>query len=517
MGNIAGKVMLLAGIRRYFLAILAGVIGSFSIPPLDLFVASFVSFTLLVWILDGISSFSGRGYSISRIISSFFVGWSFGMGYFIAGLWWVTDVLVEKAGIFFWPSLDVIILFVIIPFFFAIFYGIATSLSSVLWSEGIGRVFIIAFSFGLCEWLRSWTIGGTAWNSIGYAAMPIPAMMQSVHWIGLFGMNALSVFCFASPALFGTRQDMNLGISIASILLILHIAYGIWTLEDSSEYSQIIDKKAPIIRVVQPKIDSIAKESKENILGHYLSLTALPGASKEKDPTVIVWTGNTSSFATLDSPQILKRISSVLKEKQLLVFESMQTEKESSDRQNISYKSIRVMDNKGRILNSSNVNNMMIFDENSLYSKLLEKLKFYHSKLLKDYSSYPNIERYPLIFSSILFHNNIISNVPSVNAMIDLTNYYWMTNSMGGYYQSLRYARIKAVEIGLPLIRAANSKISAFFDPKGQIIWSICTDRSESIDIYLQSTVRTNIHSEIRMINFWIIELILLILAIIAL
>ncbi|AHA27437.1 Apolipoprotein N-acyltransferase [Candidatus Liberibacter americanus str. Sao Paulo] len=507
--------MLLAGIRRYFLAILAGFICSFAIPPLDLFFASFVSFTLLVWLLDGISSFSGRVYSISRIISSFLVGWSFGIGYFIAGLWWIKEVFMGNTVVF-WPSLDVIILCVIIPAFFAIFYGIATSLSSILWSEGIGRIFIIAFSFGLCEWLRSWIIGGTAWNSIGYAAMPIPTMMQSVHFIGLFGINALSVFCFASPALFGTRQDMHLGMSISSILLVLHISYGMWKLEDTSEGSQTIVKKEPIIRIVKPKINLTYKESKENILEHYLSITSIPGASQDKEPTVIVWAGDTSFFSYLDSPQILKRVSSVLKKGQLLVFRPMRTAKEFSNGKNIFYKPIRVMDNKGKFLNDSDVKNIMSLNKYSAY-RIADKLNFYYLNFLKNHSFYTHKEIYPLIFSSILFHIDIISNVYSINSIIYLIDDYWMTSSMGGYYQSLRYARIKAVETGLPLIISANNGISAFFDSKSNIIWSISIDSSESIDIYFQSTLRTNIHSEIRMRNFWIIELILLLLAIIAL
>nr|WP_244463163.1 hypothetical protein [Candidatus Liberibacter solanacearum] len=100
MDNIAGKVMLSAGIRRYFLAILAGIIGSFSMPTGDFLIAAFVSFTLLVWLLDGISSIRGRTVSINGVGSSFLVGWLFGVGYFLTGFWWIRAGIIELTSTF---------------------------------------------------------------------------------------------------------------------------------------------------------------------------------------------------------------------------------------------------------------------------------------------------------------------------------------------------------------------------------------------------------------------------------
>ncbi|MBL0848829.1 MAG: apolipoprotein N-acyltransferase [Candidatus Liberibacter ctenarytainae] len=522
MGNIAGKIMLLSGGKRCFVAILAGVLSALSISPSDFFIASFVSFTLLVWLLDGISSVFGRGSSINGIGSSFFIGWLFGVGYFVAGMWWVKEVLVEHASVFL-PSWIIVIFCLSIPLFLAIFHGIATSLASLFWFEGVGRICIIACSFGFSEWLRSFLLGGGTWNSIGYAMMPIPVMMQSIHWIGLFGMNALSVFCFASPALFGTRQDLKIGMGMSSLLLIAHITYGMWTLELDSGSAQNFEKNWPVVRIVQPGINPKSTEDYEKILERYLSLTAIPVSSGEKEPSIIIWA---SIHFPVDRPQLLQRISSVLKKGQILVIGLPQQEREILDGKEHYYKSVYGIDSKGNILTSISARHLVPFAEYLPFRNILKTLRFDLSQFPKDYSAFPHssilelsgqMKLYPLIFSDALFHQEVNDDLKTVNAILNIADDLWFTSNMRGSYQDLRYASIQAVEIGLPLIRVTNNGISAFIDSKGRILSSLSISKGASIDIYFQPTVTSAINSEIRVRNFWIIEIILFVLAIIAL
>ncbi|CAL9915844.1 Apolipoprotein N-acyltransferase [Candidatus Liberibacter solanacearum] len=521
MDNIAGKVMLSAGIRRYFLAILAGIIGSFSMPSGDFLIAAFVSFTLLVWLLDGISSIRGRTVSINGVGSSFLVGWLFGVGYFLTGFWWIRAGIIELTSTFL-PFLGGVLFFVSFPIFLAIFYGIATSIASLLWSEGMGRICILACAFGLCEWLRSF-LGTSTWNAIGYAAMPIPIMMQSVHWIGLFGMNALSVFCFASPALFGTRRDVKIGMTISSVLLVLHIAYGVWIIAEDSKPSLHFSQKWPVVRIVQPGVNPIVKESDENILGRYLSLTALPVSAGEAEPSVIIWAGLAPPFSIVNQPKILKRIASTLKEKQILIFGSIW--KDLSVREDCFYRSVYVIDSNGSILTSSNATHFFPFAEYLPYRNIFKKLHFDFSLFPKDYvvsqsSSVlvlsEKLRFYPLIFSDVFFRQDINKSVGSANAILNIIDDSWFMNNKRGFDQSFRYAQIQAVEIGLPLIRVANNGISAFLDNRGRIISSLQVGRSASIDMYFQPKVQKKFNYEIQMTIFWIVELILLMLAIIA-
>ena len=141
---LSGKVILVWGFKRALLAILAGAIGVLALPPFGFFAAMFISFTLLVWLLDGVAAGPDSGL-LGRLWPAFFTGWLFGFGYFVAGLWWLGHALLIDADEFAW-ALPLAILG--LPAFLAVFYGVATMLARILWSDGMGRIAALAFSFG---------------------------------------------------------------------------------------------------------------------------------------------------------------------------------------------------------------------------------------------------------------------------------------------------------------------------------------------------------------------------------
>src|SRR3546814_20746631 len=61
-------------------------------PPLGLFPILFVSFPLLLWLVDGARSSRG----------AFAAGWCFGFGFFVAGLYWISNALLVEADRFAW-------------------------------------------------------------------------------------------------------------------------------------------------------------------------------------------------------------------------------------------------------------------------------------------------------------------------------------------------------------------------------------------------------------------------------
>ena len=172
MESLAGRIILLWGWRRALTAFAAGALFVLAQAPYDFFAVGFISFPVLVWLLDGASTPATSGY-LRHFRPAFATGWWFGFGYFLAGLWWVGKAFLVEAESFAWALPFAVIG---LPILLAFFYGLATALARLFWTDGIGRIAALAFGFGAAEWLRTFFFTGFPWNAVGYAAMPIPTV-----------------------------------------------------------------------------------------------------------------------------------------------------------------------------------------------------------------------------------------------------------------------------------------------------------------------------------------------------
>ncbi|MFB2605531.1 apolipoprotein N-acyltransferase, partial [Rhizobium phaseoli] len=300
MERLADRVILVWGFKRSLLAIGAGAFAVLALPPFGFFAAMFLSFTLLVWLIDGAAASPESGL-IGRLWPAFTVGWLFGFGYFVAGLWWLGHALLVDSEEFAW-ALPLAILG--LPACLAIFYGLAVALARIFWSDGMGRIAALAAGFGLMEWLRSVILTGFPWNAIGYGLMPVPLMMQSAHVIGAMGVTALAVFVFSAPALFGTRQGARTGVALAVLLFAAHLGYGAYALYLAPRPAPLPEDKRPVVRLVQPDIDQAAKmdndADRNAIFETHLKLSAEAPRNGGRKPNIIVWPETSIPFILTD-------------------------------------------------------------------------------------------------------------------------------------------------------------------------------------------------------------------------
>ena len=147
------------------------------------------------------------------------------------------------------------------------------------------------------------------------------------------------------------------------------------------------------------------------------------------------------------------------------------------------YNSIYVIDHDGSILSVYDKVHLVPFGEYLPFQNLLES--FGLMQLTKVHGGFiagrPPARRsrcrarrasLPLICYEIIFPGEAVPRGERPGWLLNLTNDGWFGNSTGPY-QHLQQARVRAIEEGLPLVRAANTGISAVVDPLGRIVRSL--------------------------------------------
>lgn len=513
MERLAGRIMLLWGLKRWALAFLVGALAVLSLPPFDFFAVLFVSFTVLVWLLDGASGPADAGF-VRRLFPAFWTGWWFGFGYFVGGMWWLGNALLIEASAFAWALPFAVFG---LPAVLAIFYGLATALARALWSDGLGRICALALGFGLAEWLRSFVLTGFPWNAIGYGAMPVPALMQSSAVIGLFGVSALAVFVFSAPSLIATRRGAVPGLVIALALLIAHIGFGYWVLSrtDRSEDSEMV------MRIVQPSIDQSKKwddVERNRIFETLISLSREP--AKGRQPTHILWPETAVPFLLTSNPGALARIGEALQEGQTLITGAVREETAGASQPARYYNSILVIDHTGQIIAAADKQHLVPFGEYLPMKSLLEGLglgivaqapgSFTAGSRRRTVPLPGGANFLPLICYEAIFPDELAAEGPAPDFIVNVTNDAWY-GATPGPYQHFRQAQVRAAETGLPLVRVANNGVSAVTDGRGRIIDGMSQNVIGYIDVPLPKKIQTKRTIWVPNVFFWLIIALLLV------
>src|SRR5207248_776047 len=127
-----------------------------ALPPFDAAPVLVVSFTGLVWLLDGAGTARG----------AFLDGWCFGFGFFMAGLYWLANPLLIDGWSFAWA-----VPFAVagLPALLGLFTGAAVWLTWLTHWRASARILALAVLWTLFEWLHGHVLTGFPWNLVGYA------------------------------------------------------------------------------------------------------------------------------------------------------------------------------------------------------------------------------------------------------------------------------------------------------------------------------------------------------------
>lgn len=511
IGRLAHGVSLLTGWRRWLAALIAGALSVLALPPIHFLPILFLTLPLLVWLIDGIGGPErlwrrdvpkmARRRSLRAAAS---VGWWFGFGYFLFGLYWIGHAFLVEAEKF---AIFMPFAVTLLPAGLAFFTAAATALARLAWFGGYGRVAVLAISWTAFEWLRGHVLTGFPWNLIGESFTASAALMQWAALVGAYGLSFMAILIAGTFAVDpytdedrrneGARPPLALPFA-ALVALALLWAGG--ELRLAAAGAQAAPSDGIALRIVQPNIPQTEKwkpERRIEILGEFLRLSAAPTAAAPTGlgpHSIVVWPESALAIFLAREPYVLSAISRLLPDGALLLTGSVRGEPAPEgplDRLQRFYNSLYVVNSDGAIVGTYDKVHLVPFGEYLPYRHWLSRIGL--TKLAKLQGSFdtgpgprtlalpgaPSAS--PLICYEIIFPDEIVEPGRRPGWIVNVTNDAWFGTSIGPY-QHLSQVRLRAVEQGLPVARAANTGISAVIDPYGRVVASMPLDTAGVID-----------------------------------
>ena len=516
MQRIASAIVVLWGWRRFVVALIAGAFSALAFAPFGLFPVLWLTVPVFVWLLDGADADEGAG-PLRRLFPAAVVGFAFGLGFFVAGLWWIGAALLVDPG-FAW-ALPIAVL--ALPAALALFWGFGAALARSMWLEGWPRLVAFAFAMSLAEWLRGHLFTGFPWNAFGYALAPLPVMMQSASLVGLWGLTLAAFFIFAVPVLLiEPGRGARVALAAALVLFGANVAFGWWRLSGGPD-PMVAGVTLRIVQPVIPQDERWEVAKPDTIVGRYITLSK-NGAPALTGVTDLIWPESAFPFLLTDHPEALSAIADLLPKGTTLITGAARGERVIGEEGGtLIYNSIYVIDDTGEIRAAYDKVHLVPFGEYLPFGGLLRQLGLRQLIALPGGFSPGESRRTlttpdgstfaPLICYEAIFPGDVVAPGARPGWMLNVTNDAWYDGTPGPY-QHLAEARLRAVEEGLPLVRAANSGVSAVIDGHGRVLAALPVDQIGVLDAGLPAPLPATPYARLGDWPFWGLMMVMLVL-----
>jgi apolipoprotein N-acyltransferase len=463
--RLAGRLARLGGWRRLLTAAALGAVAAGALPPFYVLPLLWPAFTGLLWLLDG----------VRRARTAFFVAWSFAAGYFAAGIYWVGIAFLVDAERF----------GAIMPFAVT---GLSVGLGLVhafavlaVWRtgwRGVARVLALAAAWLVAEWLRSWLFTGFPWNPIGSVWTFSAVSLQLAAVTGVWGLSWITVIAAAAPAVAAedpSGPPLRRWAAVLGALALLAVVGlgGAWRLAIAPPAgSEVVADTR--LRLVQPSIDQRSKWLPERRAEHVTAQMELSRSPGYEAITHLIWAETAVPYVLVNEPELREIIATVVPEDGLLLTGALRSDRSGGELR--LWNSLHALDRQGAIVATYDKQHLVPFGEYDPLSGALGMSKLTQGNVGFSSGEGPfrlELPGLPRLAALICYEAIFPGQVTDADArpawLLNVTNDAWFGDSTGPY-QHLASARLRAVEEGLALIRAANTGISAVIDGHGRVL-----------------------------------------------
>jgi len=445
-------------VRTWLITFVAGALAALALPPFNLW-PLLAAFAVLLLALR--RSRRRRDAAV--------LGWWFGFGHFLAGLYWIAIAFFSDAERFGALAIPAVLL---LCAGLALFAALAAWLAVLRrWQSVTASALALALAWTASEVLRAYLFTGFPWNLIGYAWVDTP-VAQLAALTSVYGQSALGVALGALPAVLIERGVRAGWRPLAAGVAVLGLVWlgGALRLADA-EVAPVADVR---LRLVQGNVAQHHKwdpELRARWFQRHLELSTSPGDGISH----VVWPESATPYALAQDATARAMIAEIAPQGGLVLTGGERFDLDAKPP--TAWNSLFVLDDAGTIVARYDKRDLVPFGEflplRALLGRLgLEKLtrgsidfRPGPGRATLELPGLPPVS--PLICYEVIFPGEVVAPGAGPAWLLNVTNDAWFGQSSGPY-QHLAMARVRAIEEGIPLVRSANTGISAVIDPFGR-------------------------------------------------
>ncbi len=473
----------LLGWRRWLLSFALGAAAAAALPPLNAIPVLLVSFPGLLWLCE----------TSPRRRDAFVVGWWFGLGHFLIGFYWLANAFLVDAERFAWM---IPIAVVALPAVLAVFPALAVAAQRTIGLRGGGAIFTFAVIWTASEWARGHLLTGFPWNLMGYSWTFSVEVLQITAVFGIYGLSLITIALAGLPATFGDPGARRSSVKLHLVGVVVMVA--LWS------YGHVRLAAAPslaesdvTIRIVQANIaqaDKWKPEHRDRNFRRYLQMSGAEGF-----PDLIVWPETAAPYFMSREARRRRAIADILPDGSFLVTGAPRISPHSEKDVRV-WNSVVAIDRSGDVLAIYDKFHLVPFGEYLPLRPLLRLLgvdKLVYGPV--DYSagngptvlSLGTVPTFgPLICYEAIFPGAVVERSVRPSWLLNVSNDGWYGISAGPH-QHFAMARVRSVEEGLPLVRAANTGVSGVVDSFGRVVARIGLDEAGTVDVPLPHRIES--------------------------
>ncbi len=448
----------------------AGALAALAMPPLYWLPLAVVGIAVFVWLWD----------SAPTPRSALMRGWAWGLGHFAVGSYWIVEAFFVPPADFAPLGPPMVLGLAVLLGFFPALAALAARWLVVRWPSLGGRyrrLLLLALCWTVAEWLRGHVFTGYPWNPLAHVWAFATPLLQGASIVGVYGLGTFTFLLLAAPAA-GWRA---VAAALSAVVLASIAGHA-----PIAETDDVPDR--PLLRIVQPNIPQAEKwrpETRGRQLNKLLELSRRDGFDRL---AAVIWPETAVPFAIAPSSPSLSALAAAVPPGGYLLTGAPRALGGGSGE---IWNSLLALDGAGRVVAHYDKVHLVPFGEYIPFHKELPPISGLIGRGSFEVGdgfitlSLPSLPAFsPTICYEAIFPGAVTGPGQRPQWLLNVTNDAWFGVSSGPY-QHLTSARMRAIEEGLPMVRAANTGVSAMIDAHGRVLRALDMEQEGILDVPL--------------------------------